>query len=276
MSSDAARLEALGEPLVQFVWRKHDLTIPRALEEWPLGLIRRGLYVDAVVELLGGQTAPIPMYGDIVSLSDAMAAAAGVSRLPEETPLPDSLFGLQLFGAVPRLIAWLDAFEDDIASDLRAFRNVDYLDRWRGDLTLRQIWVYIRRLPPSSALSVARNGGHEMWTRQSILTAQVWEQLARQVYVGRPMTSEEIAQVEEMRRENAQTMADLADKEDYYSPAASRARIDAAKAKKARTAAAVVAAGAQTATEPPPAAVSALDKAMASRRREMTSDRKAG
>lgn len=272
MSSDAARLEALGEPLVQFVWRKHELTIPRALEEWPLDLIRSGQYVDAVVELLDYQTAPVPLYGDLVSLADAMAAAAGVSRLPEQKPAGDNHFGFQVFGAVPLLLAWLDHFEDDIASDLRTFRNVDYLDRWRGGLTLRQIWVYVRRLPPTSALAVARNGGHELWTKQAILTAQVWEQLSRQVYVGRPMTAEEIAQADAKRREIHQQMDDLAAKQDYYSPEASRARLlDAARGKKPKPPA-----GEPSAIEPPPAAASALDKAMAARRRDLTAPRKAG
>ncbi|AHJ86300.1 hypothetical protein 32HC_22 [Mycobacterium phage 32HC] len=280
MSSDAARLEALGEPDVRFVWRRHELTVPRALEDWPLDLIRAGRYVDAVAELLNGQTAPVPLYRDLVSLSDAMAAAVGVERLPETKPLPERYFGAYVFGAVPQLLDYLDNNEDDIASDLKTFRNVDYLDRWRGDLTLRQIWVYVRRLPPTSALAIARNGGHELWTKQSILTAQVWEQIARQPYVGRPLTVEEVEQALAKKRANEARMSQLAEKEDYYSPEASRARLEAARARKAARAAGAVATGGISPAPagedaPPPAAMSAMDKAMAARRRELQS-RKAG
>ncbi|MCV7255691.1 hypothetical protein H7J86_26350 [Mycobacterium hackensackense] len=275
MSSDAARSEALGESTVRFVWRDHELIIRRALEEWPLEAIRAGRYVDAVVDLLGVQTAPIPHYGDVMDLADAMAAAVGVTRLPESKINRDSAFGS--FGAVPILLWLLDKYEDDIASDLRTFRNVDYLDRWRGGLTLRQIWVYVRRLPPESALAIARNGGRELWTKQHILTAQVWERLAGQVYVGRPMTAEEIGAALAKKAENDKTMADLAAKEDYYSPAASRARWEAAQRKKAEVGRAVAAAPAAAARidEPPAVAMAALEKAMANRLRDRQ-PRKAG
>lgn len=295
MSSDAARLEALGEPHVRFRWRNHDLTIPRALEDWPLDLIRNGQYVDAVLALLDGQTAPIPLYGDVVSLSDAMAAAVGVERLPESKPRdriewPDNIdgdeipprtkflavFAADLFGAVPILLALLDMHEDDIAADLKTFRNVDYLDRWRGGLTLRQIWIYIRRIPPDSALAVARNGGHELWTKQTVVLAQLWELLARQPYFGRPAAREELEAVAAKRAEQQQQMDKLAGKEDYWSPEASQARAQE-KARKAAHAAATAAAAGAPQTEPPPTALSALDKAMAARRREINNTpRKAG
>lgn len=262
MPSDAARLEALNEPEARFVWRGHPLTIPRALEDWPLDLIRGGQHVDAAVELLNGQTAPVPLYGDLVDLSVAMATAVGVELLPESkkrTPV--------IFGAIPLLLNLIDAYEDDIAADLKRFYGVEYADRWRGDLTLRQIWTYIRRSDPKSALAIATNGGHELWTKQSIITAQVWEQIARKTYAGRPLTREEIATALAAQRENEQKMAKLKAKEDYYSPEATRARMQAAAA----------AAGAPSAHEPPAAALSALDKAVASRRRELTqTPRKAG
>ena len=275
MSSDAARLEALGEPVVRFRWRAHDLSIPRALEDWPLDLIRAGRHVDAVETLLNGQTAPIPLYGDAVALADAMAAAAGAQRLPEAKPA--RRFGTNIFGAVPLLLFLLDTYEDDIASDLRRFWGVDYADRWRGDLTLRQIWTYIRRSQPTSALAIARNGGHELWTKQAVITAQVWERLAGQVYVGRPMTREEIDAALAKQREDEQTMAKLADRQDYYSPEATQARMAAAAAKKAAVAGAMARTPAAQGhlDEAPPAAVSALDKAMAARRRELET-RKAG
>lgn len=280
MSSDAARLEALGEPTVRFRWRRHTLTIPRAIEEWPLDLIRRGMFVDAAAQLLNGQTAPVPLYGDLISLSDAMAEACGVSRLPETKPLPDKWFGIHAFGAVPILLDLLDSHEDDIASDLRTFRHVDYLDRWRGDLTLRQIWVYIRRLPPTSALAIARNGGNELWTKQAILTAQVWERLAGRAYVGRPMTIEEINEATAAKQANDEQMSNLADKQDYYSPEASRARAEAAAAKKAAAASPSApppapAAAARRGPQPPAPAIAGLEQAMANRRAEIDRRREA-
>lgn len=310
MSSDAARLEALGQPEVTFRWRSHELTIPRAVEDWPLDLIRSGRYVDAALVLLNGQTAPVPLWRDFVSLSDAMAAAVGVERLPESpkrddiiraprtspkraaaakksaskaaadvTPDPLGYIDTTIFGGVPLLLGLLDAYEDDIASDLKTYRNVDYLDRWRGSLSLRQIWVYIRRLPADSALSLARNGGHEPWSKTSIITAQLWEVFTQKPYVGRPMSAEEIVAARARQREQEQTMDTLAAKQDYYSPEASRARLEAARARKAQRATANTAtnaAGAPVPTEPPPHALAALDNAMAARRRDMKPhDRKA-
>lgn len=268
---DAARLEAIGDPEAGIVWRGHALTIPRALEDWPLDAIRAGRYVDAVEELLAGQTAPVPHYGDLVDLSDAMAAAVGVERLPETKPLPRKLFGAHIFGAVPLLLDYLDHNEDDVASDLRRFWHVDYADRWRGGLTLRQIWTYIRRSQPTSALALARNGGHELWTKQSILLAQVWEQISRQVYVGRPLTVEEVAQAVAKKQADEQQMSKLADKQDYYSPEATRARMEAARAAR-ESLAAPQPAGADSVPSP---AMAALDKAVAARRRDIT-NRKAG
>lgn len=276
--SDAARLEALGEREARLVWRGHDLVIPRAVEDWPLDLIRAGLYVDALETLLDGQTAPIPMYGDAVDLADAMAEAVGVSRLPETPELPANMFGTHIFGAVPILLWLLGDYEDDIASDLKTYRHVDYLDRWRGELTLRQIWIYIRRLPADSALALARRGGREAWTKQAIVTAQLWEALVRKPYVGRPMTAEEIDAALAKKRENEKQMNTLAEKADYYSPEASRRRYEEWLAKKAAESgedASKSPAAAGTMKEPPPAALAAMGKALATRQRELDTTRKA-
>ena len=259
MSSDAVRLEALGEPIAEFTWRGHHLSIPRAVEDWPLDLITAGRVVDAVLVLLDGQTAPIPRYGDACDLSDAMAAACGISRLPEAKSQP----GVDHFGAVPLLLWLLDEHEDDVACDLRTLRGVDYRDRWRGDLTLREIWVMIRRVPPTSALAIARNGGRAPWTREAIVTAQVWEQLARQVYVGRPMTGEEIDAVLARKAEDDKKVADLKDREAHWSPAAARAR---------KAAAAAESAAAPQGDGPalPPHVAAVIDKAVAARTREIS------
>lgn len=295
MSNEAARLEALGEPVVRFRWRGHDLAIPRPLESWPLDTIRAGEYVDAVAILLDGQTAPVPLYRDLVSLSDAMAAAVGVERLPESPPRDDKIRPIKqssnrtgktrkaagrksrysdpllrvdrhILGAVPTLLGLLDAYEDDIASDLKRFWNVDYADRWRGALTLRQIWTYIRRSQPNSSLAVAQNGGNELWTKQAVITAQVWERLAGKPYTGRPMTQDEIDAALADLKAKRERMDTLAAKQDQYGPEASQARRAAWEAKKAARAAG----GAPPADiEPPASAMAALDKAMANRQRDI-------
>jgi hypothetical protein len=40
-----------------------------------------------------------------------------------------------------------------VEADLARWYNIDYRDRWRGDLTLRRLLVLIRYLPDESALS---------------------------------------------------------------------------------------------------------------------------
>lgn len=48
-------------------------------------------------------------------------------------------------------------------ADLQRFYAVDYRDRWRGDLTLRRLWVLIRHLPPESAVAALRRDGKPHW-----------------------------------------------------------------------------------------------------------------
>lgn len=43
-------------------------------------------------------------------------------------------------------------------ADLQRFYRIDYRDRWRGDLTLRRIWVLIHHLPGDSASARALGG----------------------------------------------------------------------------------------------------------------------
>lgn len=68
---------------------------------------------------------------------------------------------------------------DDIEADLKRFYGVDLRDLWRpggGDsqLTLRLLWVYIRRLPMDSALAISDNGGTMPWTLADHLLADNW------------------------------------------------------------------------------------------------------
>lgn len=242
MSSDAARLEALGVTEVEFDWRGRRLTIPLKLEEWPLDAIREGRRLSAVDALLNGQSPgrANPLIDDYRELSDAMAAACGVARLPEDPAAPD-----RWFGGVPALLRLLDHYEDDVASDLKRFWHVDYRDRWTGNLTLREIWTYIRRVEPTSCIARADNGGKHVWTEPDFILANIYQALTGQIYEGRPLKPEELERAIEAMRAKQQHVDKLKSRQAHYgSPS---------------TPPAPQAAG----------AVSALAEAMANRRREL-------
>lgn len=209
MPNDAARREALGESIAEFEWRGRLLFVPLAIEDWPLDTVRAGRVLVAVDILLAAQDLGRPrddlLIDDYRELSDAMAEACGVGRLPEQDPRP-----LDWFGGVPKLLRYLDRYEAEVESDLRARWGLDYGDRWRLDdrgrpaLTLRRIWACIRRSLPTSALAVADNGGREVWTEQTFATARVWEALVGKPYEGRPFTDAEIAKaIEAMQQQQA-------------------------------------------------------------------------
>lgn len=256
--SDAARLEAEGADTVTFAWRGRDITVPLDLEQWPLELIRQFRHADAVVSLVHGQDVSLPLYDDVVSLSNAMAKAVGVEPLPE-TPRGQG----DVFGAVPFLVRTLDESEDDVASDLRRFFGVDYADRFRRRkrggrrLTLRQIWVYIRRLPATSALALSDNGGNEVWTKLHFIQAALWETWTGKMFPDRPLSEAEWAEVMRRAAANQKTMDTLKDREAMYHP--DRA---ATPPPDTRPAAAPPAA-------PPPDVPEALLAAMDNRRREL-------
>lgn len=206
MSNDAARLEALGADRVEFYWRGRPLTIPLSVEEWPLETLRAGRNLIAVELLLNGQSLGRldPLIDDYRDLSEAMAEACGVGRLPEKQPEPH-----EWFGGVPRLLQYLRDYEAEVESDLRSRWGLDYADRWRivdgrPALTLRRIWSCIRRSLPTSALAVADNYGREVWTEQTFATARVWEALTGKPYEGRPFTEAEYKRaIEAMQRQQA-------------------------------------------------------------------------
>lgn len=223
MSCDAARLEARGDPEAPLEFRGHTVIIPRALENWPLHEIRvaaaeklpgRSLRFAVDALLAGQDVGRLGCIDDYVELSHRMADTVGVSPLPE-TPVQPT----DTFGGVPTLLDLLDNNEDDVASDLRRFWGVVYADRWRGGLTLREIWSYVRRLPATSATARARNGGKEVWQLQHFVTASVYEFFARQIYPGRPLTEAEIAQWVEAARKNAEKVAKLREGANRYAPA---------------------------------------------------------
>lgn len=188
MANDAVRLEALGEQHVTLTFRGIEITVPRALEDWPLDLIRAGRHIDALYVLVGSAVA-LPYGEDAAQLSNDLADAVGCSLLPETPRGP-----MQMFGAVPELLRLLDKYEDDVASDLRRFWQVDYRDRWRGGLTLRGIWSLIRRMPADSALGRAVNEGDEVWTRAQLIAAQSLERMTGRYYPGRPLTEDELTE----------------------------------------------------------------------------------
>lgn len=208
----ARRLEAAGAGSVTFEFRGLDVTIPLAIEDWPLDAVRAGKPATVVRILLGDQRPAMKTRGDILELSHRMADACGVTPLPEDKVNPDS--GL---GAVPLLIDLVDNHGDDLEADLKRFFGVDYRQPVAdGGPTLRQVWIYVRRLPAESALLAARNGGEAPWPREAIIAAQQWELWTRKRYPGRPITQEEIEEWSARQAKNQADLDHMADREDYY------------------------------------------------------------
>jgi hypothetical protein len=212
--SHAARLEAEGAHEATFDFRGVAVTIPLDIAAWPVPLVRTHP-LAATLALLGEQAdtalGPRPLLDDARELSDAMAAAAGVARLPETPAAPDSWFG-----GVQTLLWLLDDYEDDVASDLKRFWGVDYADRFTGTLTLRRIWTYIRRLPATSALARAVNGGNEQWTELMYIAAAVYQALTGKVYPGRPLKPDELTRAIEAVQAQAEHEARLRRREAEY------------------------------------------------------------
>ncbi|KLI05789.1 hypothetical protein [Mycolicibacterium senegalense] len=217
MPSDAARLEAIEATEAEIELAGRKILVPFPLERWPLQLIRTARWVEAVDVLLGGQPIgiPDPLIDDYRNLSELMARAVGVGRLPETPAAPD-----QWFGGLPTLLRLLDHFEEDVELDLRRL-GVDYLDRFRGTLTLRQIWVCIRRSQPTSAIALADNDGRHVWTEPDYITASVYQALTGEIYPGRPLKPEERAKALEAMQAKAEHVDKLRERQAHYgSPAA--------------------------------------------------------
>jgi hypothetical protein len=56
-----------------------------------------------------------------------------------------------------------------VEADLQRYYRIDYRDRWRGDLTLRRLWVLIKHLPPDAATSTAARDGDAHWAIEAHL-----------------------------------------------------------------------------------------------------------
>lgn len=58
-------------------------------------------------------------------------------------------------------------------ADLQRWYTEDYRDRWRGNLTLRRIYVLITHLPPESAVAGLLRGGRMHWSLEAHLLDEV-------------------------------------------------------------------------------------------------------
>lgn len=65
-------------------------------------------------------------------------------------------------------------YGDEVEADLRHFYGVDLLDLWRGTLSLRQLLMFIRKMPRESELRKAINDGDEPWSRLEVLVSDLW------------------------------------------------------------------------------------------------------
>lgn len=153
---------------------------------------------EVLEELLADQweafVAAAPRRRDLAPASQVLAAAVGIPASMD----PDPRGGLtdRVFGALPRLLAVLNAWPDAVESDLQRFWGIDYRDRWRFDdagrrrLTLRQINARINHLPADSALAI------EMGRRSPVelLLMDLYEPLAGRVHPARPLTAAQIAE----------------------------------------------------------------------------------
>jgi hypothetical protein len=213
--ADAARLETLGAREVTLVWRGRPVTIPLRVEDWPTEDIRKARFIHAVKRLLGGQRVGPAVIDDYRLLSDAMAETIGVGRLPETPAAPDAWFG-----GLPTLLRLLHENEDDIAADLRERFGVDYRDRWRDALTLREIWVMIRRSPSTSAIALADNYGKHVWTEPDFIGAGIYQALTGEIYPGRPLKPAEMERAIEAMRAKAAHVDKLKSRQAHYGQAA--------------------------------------------------------
>ncbi len=225
-ASSPARAEALGEGAVTAAFAGRDWRVPLDVDAWPLDAIRASVgvrddgsiavdhvaVISACEVLLGEQFEAFcdaaTTRAQLIPASHAFAEAVGIGRSRDT-------HGDQwdkAFGAIPRLLALLEAWPTAVESDLARFWNLDYRDRWRFDgdgrrrLTLRQIHARLSHLPADSACAVA-------WGRRSpteLLLMDIYEPLAGRVHPSRPLTA---AQIAERNAEDAARKKAMADYE---------------------------------------------------------------
>lgn len=212
-----ARAEALGEDVVTATHLGREWRIPLNVETWPLDQIKTSLYVgpdrdivvnhiavaDGLSRLLGEQwdafTEAAPRRRDLVPATNAFAAAVGFPTGPSRDGLPD-----KAWGAIPRLLAVLEAWPTAVESDLHRFWGIDYRDRWRGTLTLRQIHARLSHLPADSALAIAMGRRSPV----ELLLMDIYEPLAGRAHPARPLTPEQLAERQAEAAAKAKALAD--------------------------------------------------------------------
>lgn len=205
MSLPPVEAEATGQPFIVADYGGHEYKLPADVDDWPLPLIavtvgiRDGVLVAdhevlarALAMLLGDQWAGFlaasPRRGDLLPASAEFAAAAGFTGTVNDLS----------FGALPRLLATLDARTDAVEATL-AEMGVDYRDRWRFDadgrrlLTLRQVNLRLAYAPYDCALAIAQNDGRRPLSGTELLLMDVFEAITHTRHPSRPMTAEQEA-----------------------------------------------------------------------------------
>lgn len=165
-------------------------------DKWPLQLIRVGRVIDATQLILGDQFDAFldrfPEFGDLTGFTNRLAAEAGIP-------------GEGAFGGIPYLLLQLELFPDDAELLLSANHHVSLVDYYRGQLTLRQVFVYLK----------------QPWTREHYLLADLFHATARQPHPDRPLSEMEKARAAAEKAERERKEAIMrAKQEQYTNPAA--------------------------------------------------------
>ncbi|OZD65154.1 hypothetical protein CH263_13505 [Rhodococcus sp. 06-1059B-a] len=96
-------------------------------------------------------------------------------------------------------------------ADLSRYHRIRYSDRWRFDedgcrrLTVREIWVRIQELPPTSRIVKHYNDGKPRWTDNDYILSHIWQALTRKKYPLTPKPPKHLQGVD--RRETPERAA---------------------------------------------------------------------
>ncbi len=182
--------ESEAQGFLQFAY--YGLTVKTGLpDEWPLHLIRQGRVIDATQEILGAQLDDFlnrfPSFEELRDFTNTLATKAGIP-------------GEGAFGGIPVLLMQLEMFPDDIECLLSANHHLSLTDYYRGDLTLRQVFVRLK----------------QPWTRTHYLLADVFHAVARQPHPDRPLSAMEEARAAAEQAERDRKEAVMREKEKQY------------------------------------------------------------
>lgn len=224
MPTSPVEAEARGDKFIEATFSGNTFRVPLDVDSWPLDIVRqcRGVsastgkpvvngaqLVTALGALLGPQWVELAAVArkkkQLVEASQVFAEAVG---------LPASGKSDVVFGGVPRLLALIDTYPNEVESDLGRFWHLDYVDRWRFTrggrrrLTLRQIYVRFERVPTDSSLAIAMNGGKLLYSNTDLLLMDLYELSSRTRHPSRPMSAAEIAEREAQRIKDEKDAAD--------------------------------------------------------------------